>query len=590
MLDAVLRYAQTQGWTSEPGFSRKSVKWAIHCNAAGELVGVTPLGDSRDGLSLDRCPQFGFSELIAGGETRCHFLLESLQTLALLFKSNENESVITKAQAKNRYFIKLLRLSGDAFEDAKAMALLLESPVQTQTLLEKLQAHTPKPKPTDSAVIFVDSRNPLQSDGWHAWWRGFRRDLGGSSAERKPGSAESDGPLMRCVFTGEAISPASTHPKVRGLAGVGGLGAGDVIAGFDKSAFQSFGLDDSRNAATSTETATAYAEALSRLIADHSVRLGDVMAVYWFGRDCTPEDDPIQLAMTASGADDSIIKTDQHAARRLLQSLKNGEREDMLRDEYHALMLSGMSGRVMVRQYLQGRFESLAENVCAWFDDLAIAHREGNGLAAPPKFMAVIGGLFRELGDAPSPFITALWLSAIDRKPIPLASVSNAVLRTRMDVIQNKTPNHARMGLIRAFHVRNLGDTHMSAYDNPQHPSPAYQCGRLLAVLARLQYAAQGDVGAGVVQRYYSAVSQAPALNIGRIMSNAKNHLNKLDGGLAHWFEGQISDICGQLGDSIPRTLALEEQSLFALGYYQKLAKLREGSGKKQESADKATE
>ena len=120
----------------------------------------------------------------------------------------------------------------------------------------------------------------------------------------------------------------------------------------------------------------------------------------------------------------------------------------------------------------------------------------------------------------------------------------------------------------------------MSAYDNPQHPSAAYQCGRLLAVLARLQFASQGDVGAGVVQRYYSAVSQAPALHLGRIMANAKNHLNKLDGGLAHWFEGQISDICGQLGDSVPRTLSLEEQSLFALGYYQKLAKLREGRGK----------
>lgn len=584
MLDAVLRYAQTQGWTSEPGFARKSVKWAIHCNVSGELVGITPLGDGMEGLMLDRCPHLGQPEMIGGGETRSQFLLESLQTLALHFKNDEKAEAITKAQAKNRYFISLLKLAGDAFSDAKAMSLLLENPEQMQALLGKLQAYTPKPKPTDSAVIFVDGRNPLQIAEWNNWWRAFRRSLGGAMIEPASGSA-TDGPLMRCVLTGEAISPIPTHPKVRGLAGVGGLGTGDVIAGFDKSAFQSYGLDDSRNAATSTETATAYVEALSRLIADHSVRLGDVIGVYWFGRDCIPEDDPIQLAMSASGADDSALASDQHAARRLLQSLKTGEREELLRDEYHALMLSGMAGRVMVRQYLQGRFESLAENVCAWFDDLAIAHRDGSGLAAPPKFMAVIGGLFRDLGDAPAPFITTLWLAAIDRKPIPLAAVSNAVLRTRVDVIQNKTPNHARMGLIRGYHIRNLGDTHMSAYDNPQHPSPAYQCGRLLAVLARLQYAAQGDVGAGVVQRYYTAVSQAPALNIGRIMANAKNHLNKLDGGLAHWFEGQISEVCGQLGDSIPRTLALEEQSLFALGYYQKLAKLREGSGKKSEAA-----
>jgi CRISPR-associated protein Csd1 len=43
----------------------------------------------------------------------------------------------------------------------------------------------------------------------------------------------------------------------------------------------------------------------------------------------------------------------------------------------------------------------------------------------------------------------------------------------------------------------------MSPYLNEENPHPAYQCGRLLAVLADLQRAALGDVGAGVVQNYY---------------------------------------------------------------------------------------
>ena len=38
----------------------------------------------------------------------------------------------------------------------------------------------------------------------------------------------------------------------------------------------------------------------------------------------------------------------------------------------------------------------------------------------------------------------------------------------------------------------------MSVYLNKEHPEPAYQCGRLLAMLASLQYSALGDVGAGV--------------------------------------------------------------------------------------------
>ena len=117
----------------------------------------------------------------------------------------------------------------------------------------------------------------------------------------------------------------------------------------------------------------------------------------------------------------------------------------------------------------------------------------------------------------------------------------------------------------------------MTAYLNPEHPEPAYHCGRLLAVLSNLQRAALGDVGASVVQRYYAAASQTPGLIIGRLISNARNHLGKLDGGLAHWYENQIADVMGRLGDGAPRILDLNGQGLFALGYYQQLAALREG-------------
>ena len=129
----------------------------------------------------------------------------------------------------------------------------------------------------------------------------------------------------------------------------------------------------------------------------------------------------------------------------------------------------------------------------------------------------------------------------------------------------------------------------MKPYLNPDHPNPSYQCGRLLAVLARLQQAALGDVGAGVVQRFYPAASQTPGLTLGRLVANARNHLGKLDGGLAWWFEERIADIMGRLRDEIPRTLNLEEQGLFALGYYQQLAELKAGKKSNARSDDKET-
>ncbi len=117
----------------------------------------------------------------------------------------------------------------------------------------------------------------------------------------------------------------------------------------------------------------------------------------------------------------------------------------------------------------------------------------------------------------------------------------------------------------------------MTAYLNPDHPAAAYHCGRLLAVFANLQRAALGDVGAGVVQRYYAAASQTPGLIIGRLAANSRNHLGKLNPGLAWQFENQLAEVMGRLGDGAPRILDLEGQGLFALGYYQQLAALRPG-------------
>lgn len=579
MLEAVLAHAQRLGWTSEPGFARKSVRWGIHLTDDGDFAGFTALGEGKDGLTLDRCPELSQGQMIAGGETRSQFLIDSLQAVLGLGAEDLEEKDRKKSEGRRAYFARLTRDAAEAAPLLGAIATFMADDAQRLKALDQALATKPKPKPTDKVTFYVAGVCAPQTTEWHGWWRGFVSSLA-SKAEpaalgAKRAKETSAAGTMRCVLTGERIAPAATHAaKIRGLAGVGGLGTGDVMIGFDKPAFQSFGLDDSRNAAASVETATAYADAMSRLIAENSIKLGDALAVYWFSRELQRDDDPIALALTASG-DEDAAPTDEHAARRLLDAVRRGEREPLLHNEYHLMVVSGASGRVMVRHYQFGQLAGLADAVCAWFDDLSIVHREAQSLAAPPKFMAVIGALFRDLKDAPAAFITPLWLSAVHRYPIPREALNKALLRVRTDILNDKSFNHARMGLLKAFHIRNLGDTDMKPHLNPEHPSPAYHCGRWLALLANLQRAALGDVGAGVVQRNYGAVSQAPALHLGRLVSNAKNHLNKLDPGLAYWFEDQIAEIATRVGDRAPRTLTLEEQSLFALGYYQQLAQLR---------------
>jgi CRISPR-associated protein Csd1 len=96
----------------------------------------------------------------------------------------------------------------------------------------------------------------------------------------------------------------------------------------------------------------------------------------------------------------------------------------------------------------------------------------------------------------------------------------------------------------------------------------------MMALLANIQQTALPGVGAGVVQRYYAAASATPALVLGRLVRLSQTgHLPKIEGGLRYWFDDQLAQVWGLLERRIPATLTLEEQTLFAMGYYQQKAK-----------------
>ena len=566
MLNEILAYAERTGLKSEPGFTVKTAKWAIFINEQAEISGITPLGDGKNGLTFKHCPDLSQGEMIAGGVTRSQFLIESLAVVALFYKADIEEAELRKFQTKRYYFIQQLELASKDYPELTLAATALKNQEQLEKLQNLIENQQPKPKSTDSVTLLINESYPLKSTAWHNWWRKQRQPDNAIDDKKKSVST------MRCLFTGAAIEPVETHPKIKGLSSVGGLGTGDVLMAFDKEAFQSFGLSKSTNAATDEITAKSYAETFNKLITDQSIRLVNGLAVYWFGHALENDDDDM-LAELENPTEPLAGQSTR--PKQLLEAVKTGQRPDLLDNYYYVLTVSGQAGRVMVRDWQQGQLIELLENISAWFDVLQIIDRNGGKLTSPPKFLAVVGCLVRDLKDAPAPLINELWRTALNKnKPIPYTAFAQALLESRKAIINEEAQNHARMGLIKAYHIRNKGDQHMSTNLNPEHPNPAYQCGRLLAVLADLQYAALGDVGAGVIQRYYTATSQTPALRIGQLMSNAKNHLSKVGGGLAFEFENRLSEIMSRM-TTIPKILDLEEQSLFALGYYQQLAEIR---------------
>ena len=569
MLQALMDYGKSLD--SEPGFKTREVRWCIELTADGRFLEILPLGDGKRGAMQARCPDM--HNMVSGGKS--HFLIETAQTVVRLYKAKEERKKISSTRIKHDFFVEMLGEGAKDIPELRSLANIAKSKSQLREIRKALKSH--KAKPADWICWRVNGIDPRENKTIQAWWREWRKqDMEDGQHESTP-SDEGD---MVCFLTGNETQPLPTHRKITGLSGVGGLSMGDVMVGFDKAAFCSFGLAQSANAAMSEEASQKYVDGLNHLIRNHSRKLANALVMHWFKEQIATEEDPLGW-LNGFESQEQTEGAALAAARRLLDSIRSGERPDLGNNHYYALTISGAAGRVMVRDWMEGRFEDLVQNVEAWFADFAIIARDGQGQARDPKFMAVCGALVRELKDLPAPTASTLWKVAIQRLPIPQPLMLQALARFRTNLVDKDQPpfNHARMGLIKAYFVRlNPGGKNtMTAYLNPDHPEAAYHCGRLLAIFSNLQRAALGDVGAGVVQRYYAAASQTPGLILGRLASNARNHLGKLEGGLAYWYENQIADIMGRLGDTAPRLLDLNGQGLFALGYYQQLAALRAG-------------
>lgn len=343
-----------------------------------------------------------------------------------------------------------------------------------------------------------------------------------------------------------------------------------------------------------------------------SRRIAGTRVAYWYRKDVCREDD--MLAFLTDLYSEEQIETGALAtAKDLLKAIDEGNRPGLIDNHYFAMTLSGAAGRAMVRDWMEGDFKNLVTNIKDWFSDLEVVAITGKKPAPQQKLETVVTSLLadkrpsQKYDDWVKPIGSArrqLLHAAIQHQQIPrlvierLAvvlpafvmsdGVQSALLPNRERTADDSTGRvvsrlYARMGLIRAYFSRLYpgGDNNMTAYLNPEHPVAAYHCGRLLAVLANLQHEALDDVGANVVQRFYTGFSQTPGLLLGRLIGNAQNHLasvRKKNPGLAWWYENLIAEVKGRLGDGAPRMLDPEGQGLFALGYYQQLAQLRAGN------------
>jgi CRISPR-associated protein Csd1 len=104
--------------------------------------------------------------------------------------------------------------------------------------------------------------------------------------------------------------------------------------------------------------------------------------------------------------------------------------------------------------------------------------------------------------------------------------------------------------------------------------------GRLFAVLEKAQKDAIPGANTTIKDRYYGSASATPRVVFPQLLRLAQHHIQKAEYG--RWIDNMIEEImCGISG--FPSHLSLDDQGIFAIGYYhQRQAFFTKSAGEKE--------
>ena len=366
----------------------------------------------------------------------------------------------------------------------------------------------------------------------------------------------------QCLVTGKSEAIARLHGiKIKGVNGAQSSGA--AIVSFNLAAFESYEKSQSKNASVGEPAAFSYATALNYLLERQHrrrVQVGDTSVVFWAAQPSLAED-LFGFGLGGEAAEDNNRARELEAAFELIAQ---GE-HPLLRDgtPFYVLGLAPNASRLSVRFWYRDSVGAFLSHLQQHEQNLNIV-RSPRDRARLPLWL-LLAQTARESKEVSPLLGGALLRSILTAAPYPESFLQALIRRNRAE----RDIRHPRAAAIKAVLIRNY-QQEITMSLNRDHPKPAYQLGRLFAVLERNQESALPGINATVKDRFFGAASATPGAVFPRLLRLEQHHIAKLEGGLKVHAEKQVQEIMGRIDsiDSFPGHLDLVAQGLFALGYY----------------------
>lgn len=396
-------------------------------------------------------------------------------------------------------------------------------------------------------------------------------------------TAESDDGIMMCPIEGERLRAARIHDKIKGIKGGNSVGA--VLVNFNSSAFESYGKSQSMNSGISEKAMKKYTSSLNKLLADpmHHIYSDDMTVVFFaMKHDDKAECDLFNGYLNSSnGVTEDSTKADVKAvSENIYYKGQTGNAQALDKDvdngvDFFVAGFTPNSSRICQKFMVRNKFGKIIDNVKQHQQDMAICGSNGEiplwrinkELVSPNSANAISPALQSDIFQA-----------ILNGTNYPYTLLETVVRRVCTDSdtdSNNKIKiNEVRAGLIKAFINRKArinGDKEeITMTLNPENTNPAYLCGRLFAVLEKIQLEATDvKLNRTIKDAYFSSASSRPALIMPRLIDLSNYHLRKLKEGRAIYFSKLINEIMGKIKDSLPTNLSIMEKGEFQLGYFQ---------------------
>ena len=557
ILTKLKEYAETQMKLPPSMYAEVPVRWLINLNPDGTLQSFTPRGGNT---KADKRGEPMVTPHVTRSSGVKPKLLADTGEYVLGIRRPESKS--ERVKDYHQQFKNLIKKCAEVTKEpsVELISKFLES-WNPETDRDKLpEGFDPSDNLTFSVLGIVPADEKAEMFNIQEFWADYTAGVGNEDKK--------DLPIMTCLVTGEPKPVVERMPVlIKRL--IGGQPSGTVLVSANSDPFTSYGLKNSLTSPICRDAAEKFAKALNYLIASSNskINIGTTTYVTW-----TREPSDFNICPYLQD------KPDPQAVINLLDSARSGQQtygEES--NQFYVLALTANSSRAVIRDWLEMTIPEVKSNLRAWFTAQKIVDPYGE-IGKPSGIYWLAASAYRDPAKEMLPAVTtALTRVALYGGKLPLDLLARLVRRNRVE--QDVT--YSRAVLIKLILTTQNEQFAMLPMEN-LNPDPelqpedrsAYHCGRLLAELEATQRAALGKINASLTDRYYGAASSNPATAFPPLMRGARAHLSKLrknQSGTCNALEERIEEITSHLSD-FPKTLTMQNQGLFALGYYHQRA------------------